>query len=367
MGINEGKFGVQEAVCLATISMSTKIFFTSPAFLTNYVGNAGWQMTLISTLTSIIAFSFIYILLKRFPGKDIIQIFDISLGRIIGFIFSFAFAAAFLEAAAMLLREFVDVIKVYVYRETPPDILIWTVVFAAVLSSFLGLETLARISKLTAYIMLVTYFILLLFAIPQYNPTNLFPFFGYGIDKTLIHGIRRSSAYEEVTILAVFAGSLQGTGYIKKAGFISLILSGFILTLGLLSFSMAYPYETTQELIAPIYVLARGIKYGTFFQRLDPIFLFLWIFASHIAISIVFYCAVSCYSKIFRLSDLRPVIGPMAILLYTLAMLPRDFASVIEGNVHNIREYGWAIFYVLPLISLIIAAIRKKKGDTQNA
>lgn len=367
MGINEGKFGVQEAVCMATISMSTKIFFTSPAFLTNYVGNAGWQMTIFSAIISIIVFSFIYILLKRFPGKDIIQIYDISFGRLIGFIFSFVFAAAFLEAAATLLREFVDVIKVYVYRETPPDVLIWTVVVATVISAFLGLETLARISKLTAYIMLVSYFILLVLAIPQYNPTNLFPFFGYGIEKTLIHGMRRSSAYEEVMILTVFAGSLQGTVYIRKAGFISLIFSCLIIALGLLAFSMAYPYETTQELIAPVYVLARGIKYGTFFQRLDPIFLFLWIFASHIAISILFYCAVSCYSKIFRLSDLRPLIGPMAVLLYTLAMLPRDFASVIEGNVHIIREYGWVIFFVFPLISLIVAAIRKKKGGTQNA
>lgn len=365
--IKGGKFGVQEAVCLTTITISTKVFFTSPSFLTNFVGTAGWQMTLISDITSILAFSFIYLLLKRFPGKDIIEIFNISLGGFIGFIFSFIFSAALLESASTTLREFVDVIKVYVYVETPISYLIGILVIAVAIAVFLGLETIARVSKLTAYIMLVTYILVLLLALKNYRLTNLFPILGYGIDQTIIHGLKRSSAYEEVLVLAVFAGSLQGINHFKKAGYISLILSGGIIVLGLLCFSLAYPVETTQELTAPIYVLARDIKFGTFFQRLDPLFIFLWNFASFIAISVLFYGSVSCYCKIFRLKDTRPVIIPMTVLLFTFAMLPKDFSCVISGNVQTSREFGWIIFYVLPLITLIVAALRKQKGESKNA
>ena len=59
-------------------------FFTSPSALTNYVGTASWYMTLISDLTAIIGFAFLYLLLKRFPGKDIVEIFNVSFGKLIG-------------------------------------------------------------------------------------------------------------------------------------------------------------------------------------------------------------------------------------------------------------------------------------------
>ncbi|HEX2924973.1 MAG TPA: endospore germination permease [Ruminiclostridium sp.] len=365
--IEEGKFGVQESVCLTTTAISAKIFLTSPAYLTNFVGTAGWQMTTISCLTSMLAFAFIYLLLKRFPNTDVVAIFNSSLGPFVGFIFSITFLAAFLQSASTLLREYTDVIKVYVYPDTPMSIILGTFTVAVIIASYLGLESIARISKLTAYIMASAYALLLLLAMKNYNITNLFPISGYGIDRTIIHGLKRSSAYDEVLILSVFAGSLQGAKYVKKAGFISLILSGIIIGGGLLCFNLAFPYQSTQELTAPIYVLARGIKQGTFFQRLDPIFIFLWNFASFIAVSILFYCAVSIYCKMFKINDKRPVIFPMAVLLFTFAAMPKDFSSVIEGSVQTLREYGWSIFYVLPLITLIVSAIRKKKGETNGA
>lgn len=365
--IKEGKFGIQEAVCLTTITISTKVFFTSPAFLTNFVGTAGWQMTMISNMTTFLAFTFICLLMKRFPGKDIIEIFGICLGPAVGFLLSFIFAAAFLMGAATLLREFVDVIKVFIYPDTTPSILVGSFVIAVAVICYLGLETLARVSKLSAYVLLIFFLMLLLLAIQNYRLTNLFPILGYGVDKTILHGLRRSSAYDEVLILTVFAASLQGSTHLKKAGYISLLLSGLIIGLGLFCFTLAFPVQTTQELTAPIYILAREIKYGSFFQRLDSLFIFIWIFSTIIAVCALFFCALSCYCKTFRLQDHRPVMVPMLILLYTLTFLSEDFSNVLKGGVQTSREYGWAIFYVLPLITLIVAALRKKKGSGQNA
>lgn len=365
--IKEGKIGVQEAVCLATITMSTKIFFSSPAFLTRFVGNTGWYMTLISNATAALAFTFIYLLLKRFPGKNIVDIFDISMGRIVGFIFSFMFTATFLQGAGVYSREFIEVLRIFVFPDSPTGFMIGALVVAVTVAAFLGLENIARISKLFGYIMLFAFIMLLILASQNFKYTNLFPILGFGLGPTLVHGLLRSSAYEEVTVLTVFAGSLQGIRYIKKAGYISLILSGIIISAGLLCFTLIFPYTVNQELAAPMYIFARTIRYGAFIQRLDPLFLFLWNTATFITISVLFYSSVSTYCKMFRLQDTRPVIIPMAVLLFALAMTPKDFPSIVYGYVERIREYGWAIFYVLPLVALIIAVLRKKKGEKSNA
>jgi hypothetical protein len=67
--IKEGKFGVSEAVCLVTITVSAKIFFTSPAVLLTHVGTAIWYETLVSAAAALVGFAFIYLLLKRFPEQ----------------------------------------------------------------------------------------------------------------------------------------------------------------------------------------------------------------------------------------------------------------------------------------------------------
>lgn len=361
--IKEGKFGVQETVCLVTITISNKVFFSSPGFLTRFVGTTGWLMTLISDAAAVLAFTFIYLLLKRFPGKNIVEIFDNSMGRVIGFIFSFTFAASFLVSAGIVLREYIDVSKVYVYPATPISLLMGAFVIIVATAAFLGLESIARVSKLFAYASLSGYILLLLLSSQNFKLSNLFPILGYGLDKTVINGLERSSAYSEVVVLAVFAGSLQGTKNIKKAGYISLILSGFIISSGLLCTSLAFPYFTIQEISAPLYMLSGIIKYGSFLQRLDPIFLFLWNTTTFITVSVLFYSSVSIYCKTFRLQDTRPVIIPLSVLLFTVAMIPKDFTSVVTTYVQGSRTSGIFVFYALPIIALITAILRKKKGE----
>ena len=70
------------------------------------VGNVSWYMTLISTATAILGFTFIYLLLKRFPGWDIATIMKDTLGGFFGFVFSIALALYLLFLATNTLSEF---------------------------------------------------------------------------------------------------------------------------------------------------------------------------------------------------------------------------------------------------------------------
>ena len=365
--IKEGKFGVYEAVCLVIIAICNKIFSTTPGYVTRTIGTTGWYMTLISCTTAIAFFALIYLLLKRFLGKNIVEIYDTSLGRVVGFVFSFLLMASFLLSVGIYAREFTEIMKTYALPATPPSVIIGTLIFTASVAVLLGLETIARVAKIALYPALLGYFLILVFSSEYFKLHNLFPILGYGLDKTVFTGILRASAYDEVTILAVFAGSLQGTAHIKKAGFTSLILSGFIISLGLLCFSLAFEYTSIQEITIVAYILTRGLKYGTFFQRMDPIFLLLWIITTTIYISILFYTTVSIYCKLFRLQDAKPVAIPMAVLAVSIAIIPKDFSSVLSVYVEGIRTYGNITFFIMPVIALIVAAIRKKKGESECA
>lgn len=365
--IQEGKIGVQEAICLTTITISTKVFFTSPSFIARFVGTAGWYMTLISAATAALGFSFVYILLKRFPGKNLVAIFDEALGRFPGFVFSFLLCAFLLFLGAIQMREFIEVIKVFALPHTPPSFLIGIFLLVILTLSYFGLETIARFSRLIAIILLVSLVSVLLISSQNYEPRFLTPLLGYGLDRTVLHGIRRNSAYGEVVILAIFAASLQGSKHIRKAGFISLLLSGLIISSSILAFSLTFPYYSVQEITAPIYQMVRMIMYGSFIQRLDPIYLFLWNISTLIAITCLFYASTVTYCRMFRISDYKPVILPFGVTMFALTLLPKDFTSVFSGYVQLTRDFGWIFFFLLPLIALVTAIIRKKGGNRSNA
>ena len=360
--IKEGKIGVQEAVALVVIATSNRVFFTAPTIVEQFVGTAGWYMSLISCITAIIFFTFIYLLLKRFPGKDLLGIYDVVFGRFIGFILSFVYATSFLAASGILLREFYEIAKSFVLPNTPISVLNGTMIIVVVMAVFLGLETIARVAKLGAFFALFMYSLLLLLSAQNYKFSNLFPLLGYGIGNTIFEGVTRSSAYSEVIVLAVIAGSLQGAKHIKKAGYLSLILSGLLVSIGILCIQMVFPFYAFQEQTAPLYSLSTLIKYGTFFQRMDPAFLTLWLIITIISSSIVFYSAVSSYCKTFRLQDRRPAIMPMAVLLFAITMVPQDLPSVIHEYIEVLRTFPIFLFYILPLAALITAILRKKKG-----
>ncbi|MDF2675356.1 MAG: spore gernimation protein [Clostridiales bacterium] len=364
--IKEGKFGPQEAICLVVITIVAKIFYTDPSIISNLAGTAGWYMTLISVFVAAVGFTLMYLLLKRFPGKDIIEIFEITLGRFLGFAFSALLALLMVAIAAVRMREFSEVLKAYVLPLTPLTLILFLFIGTVMLLNILGLETIARLSKLTIYGMMVGFFIVLILGTQNYSIHHFFPILGYGIEKTLYHGIIRSSVYGEVVILAVFAGSLQGIKHIKKIGYTSLVLSGFFISIALLAFILTFPYYVAMEITSPMYEMATLIDYGRFLQRVDPIFLFIMTISSLISVSTVFYAFMSIYCKMFRIQDRKPVILAASIITFVLATAQQSISDVAFGSVQNLRNYGGLFFYMPPLISLIVAKLRKK-GDSKGA
>lgn len=361
--IKEGKFGTQEAVWLSTIVITAKVFYSSPAVIASILGNTGWYMTLISATTALIAFLFICRLLRRFPDMELTEIFDASMGKVLGFTFSMILCIYMLFLGSTSIAEFHEVMNVYVFPNSPAWYLNLIFVLSVAVFSILGLESMARMAKIISFFAVSGFIAVIVLGSQNYHITNLFPIFGYGLDKTALHGVLRSSAYGEILILAIFAKSFQGTKYIKKAGVLALILSGAVISTSILAFTLAFPYYTSQEITAPMYQLATLIDYGRFIQRIEPIFLFIWIISSLLSTTVVFYSFIWMFCKLFRIQDKKPIILAGSVLLFTSSFMHKDITSIILGGVQYSRMFGNVPLFLLPVIALITAFIRKKGGN----
>lgn len=361
--MTEGKFGNQEAVWLTVSVIVAKVFFTSPSTAADILGTTVWYMTLISAATAIAGFGLIVRLLKRFPNMDLTEVYERALGRVAGSVFSLALGIYLMFVTSVNIAEFLEVIKVYVFPNTPNWYI--TAIFAAsvLIISIVGLESIARISKIIAFFMVAGFLAVLILSVENYEVLNLFPIFGYGLDKTVLHGILRCSVYGDVIILAVFAKSLQGTQYVKRAGIIALVLSGLLIFLSVLAFSLSFPYYSSHEITSPMYEIATMIDYGRFVQRIEPVFLFIWITTSLISATALFYSFVWIYCGVFRIRDRRPIIIACGVILFTSSMMHRDISGIVFKGIQLTRSIGLIPIFVMPAAALVIARIRKKGGN----
>ncbi|MTI95468.1 MAG: spore gernimation protein [Firmicutes bacterium] len=360
--IKDGKFGVHETIALLTITISAKVFFSSPSIVAAKVGTAGWYMTLISGFVAFLATVLLIRLLSLYPNKTLMEIYEIVYGKAVGKILSFILFASILATVAANSREFIEIMKVYDLPQSPPSYLLILLFLVVGVLAYWGLETIARFSKLMGFILLLAYISVLALSLKLYETHRLFPILGYGLETTFLTGMQRSSAYDEIIIIGVIIGSLHGIKHAKKAAYLSLALSVSIISTALLAFTLAFPYFTGEEITAPIYLMVTLIEYGEFIQRIEPIFFFLWNFSTVISIAVLFYVLVILYAYIFELDDKRPIIIPLGIIVIFLALIPQNIIQVTVGIVNMIRSYGWAFYFIPPVVTLVVAKITKRYG-----
>lgn len=359
--IKEGKFGVRETVALIVISMSSKGLFSTTARVLSITATSAWFMTLISCASASVLFIFIYQLLKRFPGKNIIEIYYITLGRAIGFIFSFILAVAIIFCCGILVREFTAICNEYVFPNTPMPLISVVFILPVMIGSYLGIESIARYAKLTAYFALAAFLLMMLMVSPEFEFGNMWPAMGYGLGTTVWEGLKRTCTYSEIIFIAIIAGSMHGIKQIKKAAYASLVISALLLCACLLSSVLVLSYPVAQEQIAPVYMVSREINLGDFFKRLDPLFLYLWFSTSIITAAAEFYFGISVYCKTFRLQDRRPLILPAAVIVYIISFIPKDFTEVANA-LQFIRTNGIFVVFLMPAIALAASLLRKKRA-----
>lgn len=365
--IKEGTFGTREAVTAISLAIVTKVLYTSATVMVQLAGNAAWYMTLFSCAVSLIFFLLLCQLMKRFPENNITEIFELVLGKFIGKALSIVFVAYFLFYNGSTLREFLEMIKAYNLPHTPTSLIMLTFLAVCMIGVIKGLESIIRVSYVVFYFVIFGILFLYLLGTQNYNAGYLFPLGGYGVVNTMKVGVMRSSAYAEIFWLAILAKSVHGYRNFKKIGVLSLIISGVIISLSLLCYVLTFGYNLGQESLSGIFQLSRQIYFNRFLQRVESVFLFTWVISSLVTITLSLYITISLFCKAFNIKEHGPLSIPFAILTYCVAILPSSLSEVIQVNMVIIRQYSGALVYGVPLIVLLVAFIRGKKGERIDA
>jgi len=353
--IKEGTFGPGEAIILLGISNIARIFLSYPRSLVEIGGSAAWMTPLGGLAAALAGIYLMSLVLKKSPGSTIIEITEMVFGPFIGMAVNILIIAHILEmGGALFIREFSEAMLITTLRFAPISVIDAVFLAMGLLGAYLGIEALARTARLIYPYILGGLIILIFTLIPFWNFHNLLPVFGKGPKEVFLLGTYSTAGIAEIIIAGVIVQAMGGAEIFARIGYRSMLIGFAFLIITLAVLVLTYNWPISEEFTLPFLRLARTIYLGRFIQRLEAIFILVWVFVGALKIALLLYGAAVSLARSLKLPDYRPLIWPLGLAMFILGLLPLDMLAAIKLDIVYLRSFVLIPNYLLPLLILAV-------------
>lgn len=321
-----------------------------------------WLSPIFASIIGFMTMYFSFKLFKRFPNHTVIQFSELIIGKVPGKVLSLIILLFYIQTSGFILRDYGEFIVSSFLLETPLIFIISSMVLLCAVTVYAGIEVLARMGQILFPFFVGPFLLLIILLSPEFELGNILPIFEEGIKPPMKGAIVPSGWFTEFFIIAFLLPSITDKERWKKHGIWTILW--IMATLVIVNLSVLFTLgSTTASKLYPLMQVSRYVRYADFFENLDAITMSIWILGAFIKISVFFYAIVIGTAQLFNLSDYRPIIWPIGILLieFSYWALPSMMFFTHHGNLY-FPFYAVVIQTIIPALLLLIAMIRKKEN-----
>lgn len=203
--------------------------------------------------------------------------------------------------------------------------------------------------------------LLALFAVyDEFSLDKFSPFFGYNFQTTFINGLLNTFSLYIITYYYFLMPLLKDSFNYKKITLISYGISWLLLFLTVISILTIFPITNDTEPLNSLYLLSRKIQLGDFLQRIDALFILLWLISIFCYLSVSIFMINRVFSKITHLSNSKMLTFSTVSIFFGLCLLPYNVAisRFMENVIYRYLIIG--LIYGVCFIILILANLKFK-------
>lgn len=353
-----------EAIFFIMTIMINHIIMNMPKSLLNTTGSATILNIIFIFIIILFIVYFISKVMNKFPNQDILDISSFLGGKFLKNTIAVLFVLYFLFSASVFLRSFCGAIKILYFPRTPIFFLLIFFIIGIILCNRVGFSAIIKANLIFMPFVLFSIIFIFLANIDNLIPEKVFPLLGNGISTTFLSGLSNLYAFGGLAFLYLVPPYLKESKAVKKVAFISMILSCIWLIFSVITLLFIFPALTTTDEILPLYFASRFIEFGRFFQRLDSIFLFIWIISILSYLCILVNIIVQLFRRITHFKYQYATIYLFAFLIFSLALIPQNLAQInfLETTVY---QYVVIIINFIICIPVLFFAYLKNKRQTK--
>lgn len=361
------KIGKFEAAALIIMITINQIILNLPNNIINNTGSSAWINVIYITIIALIFCFLICKLFKPFATDDIVDISNYLGGKYLKIIIGILYIAFFLFVSGIVLRYLSNSLKLIYFEKTPIVFLLILFLLPVVIAGRFGIKSVSKVNLMIMPALLLSMLIILFSTAKDFIPERIFPIMGFGADKTFVSGISNIFAFSGFAYIYFLTPILKNPEEFKKIAFSSIIISAIYLFLSVICLLMMFPFITSTDELFSMYLLTRMVEFGRFFQRVDAIFIFIWILSTLSFLTFSSVIITSIFKKLTGIKTKREMIYSTAVIIFCIALSIKNIAH-IKYLQDNILKYGIVIlvFIITPII-LIFANLKLKRRKSHES
>ncbi len=340
--------------------IGTSILYV-PFLMATAAKQDAWIATLIGICFGLLLTCIYGSLAKRYPDLTLMQMNEKILGKWAGKGLSLLFFIYFLTLTSGLIRMIGDFITTHIMPETPIQAIEIIFMLIVVYGARLGLETFSRTAEMVLPWIILFFFLLVFFLLPEIQIENIFPLLEGGIKPVLKASfLSLGVPFSDIVIFLMITPYISPPGNFGKVLFIATLTGGVILFVIVFMAILVLGPSQVAQLNYPIYVLAQKVNIGNFIQRIEILaggMVFISIFIKTV---ISFYSLSLGLAQILNLKEFKMLSFPFGIivifvgnimspnLVYFQTFLLKSWSPIVS-------IYG----LIIPLLLLGIDVVRK--------
>lgn len=318
---------MQEKITSQQLGMMALLYLLGSGLAFLPVSSAGrdaWAATILAALVSFFILAVLIRMQTMFPGLSLIQVGELTLGRWPGKILAALFVVDLFIFFLVAAHDLVLHLRVF-YPLMGRLNLTAVVIFASVYVVYKGINSLARVGQVLAWVAVAFTMLALVITATRFNLQNLTPFLADF--RPILAGTISGAAgpHSEIILLALFLPMVSDLGQRRK----TVYLWFFIAILFILARSWlvvgALGLEGTSLSRFPLLQGYRLITLSNF-QRVELFFFILWFSTSFFAVVLGGMGILLSLQQLFDLKDYRVTLFPAALCALALGfyLIPSD-------------------------------------------
>lgn len=358
MSYRIGKVSVGEAVALIGMLLVPEIYLTEPSLMIGFTGSAAWISKLISSLLVVgvlLAILKIYsCYVHKFADGQMVTFpafLKGLLGKHLGFLLLLVWAVLFEVETILTLREFADHTLITALKAN--SLRVVTLFFAGsiLLIAYAGLEVILRSAYVFFVIGLAAVLFIFVLLFTSYEPLQLFPWQGYGFATTVKYSMLDIGMGAQAIALFFIAPHFQNIKTLKKGILYGIGYATAMKVLVFLMAIMVFGVVASPERGLLYYELARYVNVSQYLQRIDSVFIIVWLSAGLFSTVLTQYLSVILCQGAFQLKDTKVLLSISVLLTAALAMMPDSIAQTIHWrsflSYYVTMSFFLATFFIL--------------------
>lgn len=362
MRVSKDKISVRQLLFVFTIIVSSPATRFLPKYAAAHADQAGWVSPLASTVPFILLIFIIDGLLTKYKEQSMSEIISIVMGKYLGKLILVIYLLWALWLSALYTRYYAERLTSSIYTTVNNNVIIFLTLILIAYMLRSGFTVIARMSEILLPFIGAMLIMLAIFLLPKVRTDNVLPVYFNDIVPIIKGSLSTTSILAYLFLLfflsekIVNMKSFKFFGYVATYVNISSIMLVTFITIGVLGFTVA------QRAPMPVLITVKQVSLLDTIENIEAIIIAIWIFADFTLISTMFVVILNIIKSLFKLSDTRPLINIIAILLYFLSLgICSSKFELEEFSNKLLVTLNISLGYGFPTVLFLLSKLKKDK------